>query len=427
MREIEDCRKKASQYELSAHLMGCLALFLFKTESRNGYNQKRDDQQFRDNYEKLFKQPMPHADSIHNVMELLDDSQVERLKYTLIKVLLARKLFHKSRYRNKWFRIAVDASGCACFEHKHCEQCLHQTSKTGKTTYFHNVLEARLITPNGFSISILTQWIENPENEEYDKQDCERKAFNRLAIRLKKAYPKLPIIILADGLYPYEGFFKICQQNKWAYSATFKKGNLATVWEEVDSLLLLQPENRWIEKYYYPADKTIEQFYSWVTDIDYRGYTLHWLECREQVTLLKQDENGKLQAITTQCNFVHITDLPLDKNNIVKASQTGRLRWKIENEGFNTLKNGGYKMEHKYARKSYQAMKNYFQFMQIAHLINQLMIKSLYFQAHYLKGKNHPTLKNIWKNMMSAMEWCELNSKILEDIAKEQRQFRLIS
>ncbi len=428
MHEIEDCRKKASQYELSAHLIGCLALFLFKTESRNGYNQKREDQQFRDNYEILFKQPMPHGDSIHNVMELLDDSQVERLKTTMVQVLFTRKVFHKNRYRNKWFRIAIDATGCATFEEKHCEQCCHKTSKkTGKTTYFHNVLEARLITPNGFSISILSEWIENPKNEEYNKQDCERKAFKRLALRLKKLYPQRPIIILADGLYPYKGFFQICQQNHWACIITFKKGNLTTVWEEVNGLLPLQVENRRVEKFYYPADKTIEQFYSWVTDIDYCGYTLHWLACSEHVTILKKDDDGNPQPITKQCNFVHITDLPLNKDNIMKASHTGRLRWKIENEGFNTLKNGGYKMEHKYARKSYKAMKNYFQFMQIAHLINQLMIKSIYFQERYLKGKNHPTIKKNWNDMISAMEWSELDPKILEEIAQEKRQFRLVS
>ena len=54
-------------------------------------------------------------------------------------------------------------------------------------------------------------------------------------------------------------------------------------------------------------------------------------------------------------HFVHITDLPLNKENIAASSNTGRLRWKIENEGFNTLKNGGYGLEHKWARKSYQA------------------------------------------------------------------------
>jgi len=89
--------------------------------------------------------------------------------------------------------------------------------KNGKTIYFHPVLEARLITPNGFSISIATEWIENPEGGEYDKQDCERKAFTRLAATLKKVYPRLPIVILADGLYPYEGFFAICKTNQWAF------------------------------------------------------------------------------------------------------------------------------------------------------------------------------------------------------------------
>lgn len=38
MRELEDCRKKASDYELAAHLTACLAMFLFKSGSRNQYN-----------------------------------------------------------------------------------------------------------------------------------------------------------------------------------------------------------------------------------------------------------------------------------------------------------------------------------------------------------------------------------------------------
>ena len=82
----------------------------------------------------------------------------------------------------------------------------HRTAKNGKTTYFHSVLEARLVTPNGFSISIATEWIENPEGGEYDKQDCEGKGFTRLAAKLKAVYPRMPIVILADGRYPYEGF-----------------------------------------------------------------------------------------------------------------------------------------------------------------------------------------------------------------------------
>ncbi len=99
------------------------------------------------------------------------------------------------------------------FDKQHCEQCLHKTSKKGHTTWMHHVLEARLVTANGFSISLMSEWIENPADKAYDKQDCERKAFTRLASRLKQAFPRLPILILADGLYPYEGFFATCKAN----------------------------------------------------------------------------------------------------------------------------------------------------------------------------------------------------------------------
>ena len=42
------------------------------------------------------------------------------------------------------------------------------------------MLEAKLITPSGLAISWATEWIANPTGK-YDKQDCERKAFVRLA------------------------------------------------------------------------------------------------------------------------------------------------------------------------------------------------------------------------------------------------------
>ena len=46
----------------------------------------------------------------------------------------------------------------------HCEHVLKRTSeKSGKTTYFHNVAEAKLVTENGFSISPATERVEIPE------------------------------------------------------------------------------------------------------------------------------------------------------------------------------------------------------------------------------------------------------------------------
>ena len=427
MREIDDCRKKASNYELAAHLTACLAMFLFKEGSRNSYNQKRKNLQFQDNYKKLFGFSMPHGDSVNNVITLLDEDQIEQLKQKMVKALLERKAFHKSRYRGKWFRIAIDGSGVVSFDHKHCDQCLHTTSKNKKKHYFHNVLDARLITPNGFSISIATVWIENPESE-YKKQDCERKAFMRLAAHLKKAFPRLPIIILADGLYPYEGFFACCETNFWVFHITFKDGNLPTVWRKVHAQGSLQMDNHHTETCYKPnKNKIIVQEYCWISNVDYQGYNLNWMECRETVTGTKTNKEGIKEEYSEESSFVHLTNLPLNKKNIAKSSHTGRLRWKIENEGFNTLKNGGYGMKHKWSRVSYQGLKNYYQFMQMGHLINQLMIKSLVFQRDHLQESNHPTLKSLWEDLVGVMQWLELESRKLKEIAQTKRQFRFVT
>jgi len=430
MRAIDEVRNKASDYELAAHLTACLALFLFKLGSRNQWNQKRKKLQFQSNYEKLFGFAMPHGDSMNAVIDRLDEGQVEWLKQQMVRTLLERKVFRSSRYRGKWYRIAIDGSGVVSFDHQHCEQCLHKTSKKGKTTWSHQVLDARLVTPNGFSVSIATVWIENPDGKEYDKQDCERKAFQRLAAKLHKAFPRLPIQILADGLYPYEGFFQTCRDYGWEFTTTFKTGNLPTIWREVEALKLLQSDQQWTETRYQPVQNgqiITHCDYQWVTGLDYQGHKLYWVSHRETTIRHKYEAAEVITLQYEQNDFVHISSLPVNLKNVASTSQTGRLRWKVENEGFNTLKNGGYGMEHKWARKSYRALKNYYQFMQMAHLIHQLMLKRQTFVETWLQGSNHPTVKSLWEDLLGAMQWSKVKYKRLRQILEVPIQFRLVT
>ena len=74
-------------------------------------------------------------------------------------------------------------------------------------------------------------------------QDCERKAFIRLADKLKQSFPRLPICLLVDGLYPYQKFFETCSNNNWVFISTFKDGNLPSVWDEINGLLPLMKNN----------------------------------------------------------------------------------------------------------------------------------------------------------------------------------------
>ena len=55
------------------------------------------------------------------------------------------------------------------------------------------------------------------KSDETVKQDCESKAFVRLAAKIKKKFPRLPIIIAADGLYVSQNVLQICKEYHWDY------------------------------------------------------------------------------------------------------------------------------------------------------------------------------------------------------------------
>ncbi len=155
-------------------------------------------------------------DTVDRVMRHLKTEQIERLKQRMVQTLLRKKVFHNQRYRNRWFTVAIDGTGVMSFDEQHCEQCLHKTSKKGRTTWMHHVLEARLVTANGFSISLMSEWIENPADKAYDKQDCERKAFTRLASRLKQAFPRLSKhSIKSVNIYNIQCFETYLSIKKW--------------------------------------------------------------------------------------------------------------------------------------------------------------------------------------------------------------------
>lgn len=151
MRQLEDCRQQ-SNYTLVAILLAGIMLFVFQQGSRNALNNKRAEKKFKQHYERLFKLRLPHLDTVHRVLCRLPEAELEHLKRTLVKTLLAKKVLHKYRLFGKWFVVAVDGTGVVSFSEPHCEHCLQRTSKTGKTTYFHPVLEAKLITTSGLAL-----------------------------------------------------------------------------------------------------------------------------------------------------------------------------------------------------------------------------------------------------------------------------------
>lgn len=411
LRDIEDVRKKDSEYEQAELVVACIAMFLFKEGSRNAMNNDRDDGKFRKNYETLFRMRLPHMDTVDVVMRRLEPEELEALKRTLVRTLLTKRTLHKFRLLGEWFEVAVDATGVASFTERHCEHCLTKVTKNGVVTYFHNVLEAKLVCSNGFSISLETEWIENPSGP-FTKQDCELKAFKRLAARMKQHFPRLPICIAADGLYPNAPFFEICRQYGWRFIVTFEEGNLPTVWEQVNAFRAAGSLDR-DEERFQQGNTVYTLQYAWCAAVPYCGHRLQWFECFRIQEVIGDRLEFK--------RFVYLTDLRVDGANIAEMVRAGRLRWKIENEGFNTQKNLGYNLKHKYSRCSWQAGKNYYQCLQIGHLMNQLV--ELSEQAkRLLTGKK--TLKHLWKQLIGLLTYDSVSNADIDVLEQMRTQMR---
>jgi hypothetical protein len=300
-------------------------------------------------YESL--EELPHYDTINNFLCNLDNEELEKIRVYMIKQLFKKRSLEDYRFLNKYWCIAIDATGLFSFSERHCEHCLkkeHKNKETGKverTEYYHNVLEAKLILGE-MVFSIATEFVEN-EDENVSKQDCEIKAFKRLEVKLKKQYPHLPICMLGDSLYACEPVFKICDKNKWQFLLRFKEGSIKSIAEEFNALKLIDSEKN---------EKCV-----WVRDVAYNQRTVNLIE-----TEIVVDEK--------KTSFVFITNIPITKKNADYIVYAGRSRWKIENQGFNNQKTKTYIIEHANSL-NYNAMKNHYLITQIADILRQLFEK----------------------------------------------------
>jgi hypothetical protein len=402
LNQLTDLRKYFD-YEPRELMLCCIAMFMFKRGSRNKANEMSRGR-FAMNFEKIFHVRVAHMDSVNKFLCQLPVCELEAIKRWMVSKLFERKTLHKYRLLDRWFVVAIDGTGVCSFDYEPFEGCPFKEYENGKKVWTVYVLEAKIVCTNGFSISIDTEWVKS--KDEYDKQDCELKAFYRLEQTLKTDFPKLPICIAADGLYPNQNVFDICQKNNWMFIINLKDGCLRTLWEEIGLLRPLLGHKKQNNANKFIVNGTRQFFF--INNLEYDRFELNWIETKESI---RQNSNGLY--------FAHITNLKITSETANKISCAGRQRWNIENQGFDIQKNHGYNLCHKYSRKSFNAMANYYQCLQIAHLINQLTEKCKR-TSELLSGSNN----SIIDNMVAFMQLKTVSAKELAQISECNCQFR---
>jgi hypothetical protein len=360
----------------------------------------------------------PHGDTLDAAFSNLEVDQIQAVVSTMTGTLIRKKVLYSYRVLGTYFIVAIDGTGTVNFDHRHCPHCLTRTHD-GKTLYYHPVLEAKLLTSNGFAFSLMTEFIENP-GEKVTKQDCELKAFYRLAERLKIQFPRLPILLSLDGLFAGGPTFDLCRRYGWKFIIVLKDDDLPSVNEEFEALSKLQPENRLVWRTGKQAQ--IKQAFRWVDDIAYtdskkKEHSLSVIECLET----KPDKEG--QKKTTKFKWVTNCRV-LCKNVITLSNDGGRMRWKIENEGFNVQKTGGYELEHAYTNDPTSA-KVFYLLLQIAHLLAQLLYRATLLKRDFLEGLG--SAKNLAFRLLEAWRNVHMDQEDITALLQKRFQIRFDS
>ena len=320
--------------------------------------------------EKASMDEIPYWETINQYLEKLDPKELQGVICKLVYRLLRSRAFEAAKVRGKYWQVIIDGTQIYSSRRELDGKCLYRIHNKGTdkeyTEYYYYVLEAKVVLHPNILVSIMTEFVENTDGKEAEKQDCERKACYRLMDRLKKEFPRLPICLGADSLYACGPFFIKCKKKGWHYIIRFKEGSIPTVAEEYRNLKKAGG-NSFTQQV---CDGVCR--YDFVTDIDYNGQKINIAECNEERKVEIKKGRGKGTAQMKKSVFFFLTDLPVRKKNVAGLTADGRRRWKIENKGFNEQKNHGYFLGHLFSR-NYQAIKNHYFLIQIGHMISQVV------------------------------------------------------
>ena len=384
--KIADPRNpKKTKHKMASLFIYGILMYVFQFSSRREVNREMTRPQFKDSLTELFPEleEIPHADTLYRLLRDLEDiNQLEEVYLEMLNRLIRKKKFRRYLI-DDCYPVSFDGSQKLVADQLWEEQLLQRRvgpvlspeelveGEIQKHQYYVYVLEAAMCFANGMVIPFFTEFLEydaNHENEQ--KQDCELRAFHRLADRIKKRFPRLPIMLLLDGLYANGPVMKKCGQYHWQYMIVLKNGSLPTVWDEIHGLKPLHPENRhqrtWGNR---------SQDFWWINDIHYEissngktFLTLHVVGCDETWEVV--NEQGEIETKTGN-GHVWLSSRPLKASNLHERCNLGaRHRWEIETN-FLVEKHQGYSYEHYFAT-DWNAMKGYHFLMKIGHCLNVL-------------------------------------------------------
>ncbi len=344
---------------------------------------------------------IPHGDTINNYFRNLSVRQLRGVLYALVNDLIEKKLFDDYKISGRYYQVLIDGVNLYTFHKKHIDGSIVRKHSDDRITYHTDMLVA-VISMGNIIIPLDFEPIENI-GISYDKQDCEINAAKRMLRRIKSHFKRLPLCISGDALYFSEPMIKEVEGYRWKYIFTFKEGC-----SKETSEYYRTAQNHGDTQKHEEVIDNVQYEYEYYNGVEYRD------NCFNMISLVQKDSEGRIVN-----RFCYATNIEISQKNYRNIVKFARRRWKIENKGFNDLKNHGYQMGHVFSYDE-NAVKVHLIIMLMSHMMMQLL-------EHYEKTKKRfEGIRYLGREIKEALRKNILSTSDLMEIATPFYISRLI-
>lgn len=393
MSKIEDFRNSAkkisfSVYEITA---SAFAMMYFQDPSLDHFQRRMKESINQSNLETMFGvENIPQQKRMRSFIDKVDPTIFRPAFGDVIRRIDQAKQLENFKFNGRYL---CPLDGSQYFhtgsETVSCRHCLTKHHRNGSVSYSHSAVVPMIVHPHLKQVlPLISEEIRNEDGTK--KQDCELNASKRLIPKLKETYPDYRFVIMGDALYAKQTFIDLILKNDYDFmlvvTPDYNKGFLGRVERRRETGKIEKLEFNKAGKLY---------CYEWSSEIGFKkqGKTIKANYIGLTIT------NINTEKVTYKNTW--ITNLEVDKSNIIELVAAARSRWKVENEGFNVLKNHDYELEHNYGHGEENLAFNFFQLTLLAHL---------YHQAHELGDELYQRLKekketkkNLWDSIRAAI------------------------
>ena len=316
-------------------------------------------------------------------------------------------------FKNKLGTYYLPADGTQYFSSTkiHCDKCLQKECKDG-THYAHQMLQGAVVLPGKkVVIPLMPVEISNEPTINPTKQDCEWKGFLRFLSVIKCGYLQLPFTFTLDALYADQVIVSAIRSHKQDFIIVSKPDDNKYLHEEFS---LITTKTQTLEY----DDGEYLHVYTWSNNLPINSKRKVFVNFvnYEMKKLVMPGEYKNAYKNTW------ITSHEITAENVAEIVLGGRVKWKVENECFNTTKNQGYFLEHSYGHGENNLSFNFAVLTMLAFSMHQIL--ECTDELYQACRKKHGSKVNLWSHLRSHIK-CFIFSafEVLLDFALNTRKY----